>query len=453
MLAKIDGGRGLDASEDLSVSLTYGNNVGGASVHYWADSYRTPPDRLALWRDRYGLEGHGESDLAPLFAEIERDLDVHVPEEREYNKMNRLLRTGAERLGWHGEPVPQARKGCIGSGYCMQGCSYDYKRSMLVTYVPRALAAGAEVYADCEARELVWSSAGRVKALVARVLDRGTGQPSGRNVTVEAKAFVVAAGGYGTPLFLLRQGLKQRLPALGEHTYCNPCPMTHALFDEEIVQWRGLPAAFGIDEFRLARYDGGRYLEGGYLLMPNQLQPGTLAAVLPGVGSSHRALMAALPRLGGAISWIDDVDEGTVTLRSDGSPAFSVPIGGMNERLLRDAYAKQAKLLLTVGAREVIFGDLADTRIHRLDEIDAAVRGLEITPGSNTLAAPHPAGGARMGADPKQTVVGFDHKVHGTENLFVSDPSVLPTAPSVDPSLTIMAFSGIAARHVAAALG
>ncbi|HYO64780.1 MAG TPA: NAD(P)-binding protein [Archangium sp.] len=33
MLAKVDGGRGLDTSTDLSVALTYGNNVGGASVH------------------------------------------------------------------------------------------------------------------------------------------------------------------------------------------------------------------------------------------------------------------------------------------------------------------------------------------------------------------------------------------------------------------------------------
>ena len=41
-LAKIDGARGLETSANQSVQLTFGNNVGGASVHYWADSYRTP---------------------------------------------------------------------------------------------------------------------------------------------------------------------------------------------------------------------------------------------------------------------------------------------------------------------------------------------------------------------------------------------------------------------------
>ena len=51
-----------------------------------------------------------------------------------------------------------------------------------------------------------------------------------------------------------------------------------------------------------------------------------------------------------------------------------------------------------------------------------------------------------MGKDPKTSVVGIDHRVHGTDNLFVADPSVFPTAPSVDPSLTIMAFSCVAAE-------
>jgi choline dehydrogenase-like flavoprotein len=452
MLAKIDGGRGLDAAEDLSVQLTYGNNLGGASVHYWADSYRTPPDRLQLWQEKYGLEGHGEAKLEPYFAQIERELSVHPAKPAYYNRMNQLLEQGAHALGWHGRPVPQARASCQKSGYCMQGCSYDAKQSQLVTSLPRALAAGARVFADTEAWTLERAGA-KVGALVGRVIDRRTAKPNGVTVRVRAKAFVLAAGGYGTPVILLRNGFRDALPAVGEHTYCNPCPMVHALFDEEIIQYRNIPAAFGVEHFRLATYApsaGGQasaYVEGGYLLMANQLQPGTLAAVLPGIGAPHRALMRELRKLGGTICWIDDVDEGSVRLDGD-RPRYRVPIDGGNGLRIRDALKKQARLLLTVGAREVLFGDLRDTRIHRLDEIDAAVASLDLSPGRLVLAAPHPAGGARMGKDPKASVVGMDHRVHGTDNLFVADPSVFPTAPSVDPSVTIMAFSYVAAEHV-----
>ncbi|MBI2390631.1 MAG: GMC family oxidoreductase [Deltaproteobacteria bacterium] len=447
MLAKVDGGRGLDASHDLSVQLTYGNNVGGASVHYWADSYRTPIDRLELWQEKFGIQGHDHDALEPHFARIEKDLNVHVAAPEYWNPMNRLVQQGAKALGWTGHGVPQARKGCQKSGYCMQGCAYDAKQSQLVTYIPRALAAGARLFADTEAWRFERAGA-KIVSLTARVIDRARNKPKGPVVRVRAKAFVLAAGGYGTPTVLLRNGFQRELPAVGQYTICNPCPMVHAVFDREIVQFRNIPAAFAVEHFRLARMEGGKYVEGGYLLMANQLQPATLAAVLPGVGASHRALMRDLRRLGGTISWIDDADYGSISLDGD-RPRFRVPIDGQNGLRIRDAMKKQARLLLTVGAKEVLFGDLRDTRITRLDQIDGAVGSLDLGPGRVVLAAPHPAGGARMGSDRKTSVVGFDHRVHGTDNLFVADPSVFPNGPSVDPSVTIMAFSYVAAEHVA----
>jgi choline dehydrogenase-like flavoprotein len=140
-----------------------------------------------------------------------------------------------------------------------------------------------------------------------------------------------------------------------------------------------------------------------------------------------------------------------VRLEAD-TRACGVPLTGGSGERIRDVFKKQATLLLAVGAKEVVFGDAADTRITRASEIDAAVASLDVTPGRFVLAAPHPAGGARMGKDPRSSVVGMDHRVHGTDNLYVADPSVFPTAPSVDPSLTIMAFSCVAAERVRAAL-
>jgi choline dehydrogenase-like flavoprotein len=450
MLAKIDGGRGLDTSADGGVSLTYGSNVGGASVHYWADSYRTPADRLELW----GLQGHDLATLTPHFERIEADLNVHPADDSYVNEMNRRFRLAAEALGWHVARVPQARRGCVRSGHCMQGCAYDAKQSQLVTHLPAALADGARLFADVDVEQIAFQGP-RARSVTARVLDRATGRPAGPRLEIEADAVVVAAGGYGTPRLLLRQGLKDRLPAVGEHLFCNPCPMVHARFDEDIVQWRNIPAAWGVEAFRLARFDGDRYVEGGYLLMPNQLHPGMLAAVLPGMGAEHRRLMRDLPRLGGTIAWIDDADEGRMWL--DGARSrVHIPLDGANGLRIRDAWRKQARLLFTAGARELIFGDAADTRLDDPDginSIDAAVDALDLRPCRNVFAAPHPGGGARMGADPRDSVVGFDHRVHGTDNLYVADPSVFPTAPSVDPSVTIMAFAYVAADCVDRALG
>ena len=159
MLARIAGGRGLDTSADGSIALTYGNNVGGASVHYWADSYRLPEDRAAQWRDVFGMEGHDSKILTRHFAEIEKNLNIHPAADAYVNRMNALVRDAAQKLGWVVHRVPQARRGCVASGFCMQGCAYDAKQSQLVTYVPRALAAGARLYADTRAIGLRFSRA------------------------------------------------------------------------------------------------------------------------------------------------------------------------------------------------------------------------------------------------------------------------------------------------------
>lgn len=57
-----------------------------------------------------------------------------------------------------------------------------------------------------------------------------------------------------------------------------------------------------MEEFRLARFkEDGSYIEGGFLIMTNQLQPGNFAALIPGFGVEHRKIMKQLPHIGGTI--------------------------------------------------------------------------------------------------------------------------------------------------------
>lgn len=58
-----------------------------------------------------------------------------------------------------------------------------------------------------------------------------------------------------------------------------------------------------------------------------------------------------------------------------------------------------------------------------------------------------------MGKDASDSVVDQNSRVHGTDNVYVWDGSGFPTGPSVDPSVSIMAFAHVAAARIAAALG
>jgi len=179
---------------------------------------------------------------------------------------------------------------------------------MLVTYVPRAVRAGALVFADCRV-ERILAEGGRAVGARAEVIDRDTNRPTGAIVEARAKVVVLAAGGYGSAPLLLRSGLANSSGQVGRNLHANPCSMVFGLFDEDVVMWRNIPAAYGCLEWRLPRRgDDGAYREGGYLLMPNQLGPAAVAAFLPGFGAEHRRRMEALPRLASTIAWIDDVE-------------------------------------------------------------------------------------------------------------------------------------------------
>lgn len=65
----------------------------------------------------------------------------------------------------------------------------------------------------------------------------------------------------------------------------------------------------------------------------------------------------------------------------------------------------------------------------------------------------HHIGTARMGTDPRRSVVDGDGRVHGMENLYVAGAAVFPTSSQANPTLTIVALTLRLADHLHARLG
>jgi choline dehydrogenase-like flavoprotein len=59
----------------------------------------------------------------------------------------------------------------------------------------------------------------------------------------------------------------------------------------------------------------------------------------------------------------------------------------------------------------------------------------------------HEMGTARMGRDPKTSVLNGWNQVHAVPNVYVTDGSFMTSASCVNPSLTYMAFTARAANH------
>lgn len=94
----------------------------------------------------------------------------------------------------------------------------------------------------------------------------------------------------------------------------------------------------------------------------------------------------------------------------------------------------------------------------RKDMMNQAVQMLEksgardIEPYDNSYAIGlgiHEMGTARMGNNPKTSVLNEYNQVHACKNVYVTDGSFMTSASCVNPSLTYMAFTARAANHAA----
>ncbi len=61
----------------------------------------------------------------------------------------------------------------------------------------------------------------------------------------------------------------------------------------------------------------------------------------------------------------------------------------------------------------------------------------------------HEMGTARMGKDPKTSVLNENNQIHAVPNVYVTDGSFMTSASCVNPSLSYMAFTARAAEHAA----
>jgi len=59
----------------------------------------------------------------------------------------------------------------------------------------------------------------------------------------------------------------------------------------------------------------------------------------------------------------------------------------------------------------------------------------------------HEMGTARMGHDPKTSVLNKNNQIHSVLNVYVTDGACMSSSPYQNPSLTYMALSARAANH------
>ena len=427
---------GLTVAEGLpAIPTPVGRAVGGTTVINSGTCFRAPGDVLERWRSEAGIQWI--TDLDSEYAKAEELLHVQAVDPERMGRNGQLLREGAEALGVSHHPLARNAGACVNCGSCPYGCRLDAKRAMHVSYLPRAVAAGARVRSGVEARRLRFEGDRAAGVECVAGVARRDG-PAARPFQVNARRGVIVAGGaFGTPELLLRSGVRSWSGELGHNLRIHPACWVGARFDDEVRGWDGIMQSYAVDEWQAQ----------GLLLEATFTPLAFGGHWMPGTGAEHQERLASYGHVASTGVHLSDKSRGRVALAGDGSLRITYRLTREDTRKLSFGIARAAELYYAAGAREVYpqlagMSVLPRNRITDLDSSPPPARRMR-------LEAFHPLGTARMDADPAFGVVDTAGAVHGHRGLYVADGSLFPSSIGVNPMMTIIAMAARVARGLA----
>ena len=437
--------------------------VGGGTASYGAMAWRFHPkdfqmlssyglvagSTLADWPITYG-------DLEPYYERAEHEIGVsgkaganpfEGPRKKgypmpplPYNQEAARLAAGARKLGWHPFPIPMAinsverdgRAGCIACPHCVGfGCEVDAKNGTQNTVIPRAVKTGnCTLLTEAVAKEILTDAAGKAAGVAYYHQGRLQEQP--------ARVVVVACSATETPRLLLNSKSKAHPSGLGNandwvgrnlqgHAYSG----AYGLFEDEIFDGTGPAARVALCDFNHGNKGiaGGAMLANEFIRLPYLFARSVRPPRMPRYGLEFKKYVRDnYKRSAGVKGPVQEMSlwDNRVEVDPKVTDHWGIPVAAITTRRHpRDAETgrfiaeRAAEWLKASGARETWL----------------QVANLNGTGGQ------HQAGTCRMGKDAKTSVTNPHGRLHGADNVYVADGSVLVTNGGFNPSLTIMALA------------
>lgn len=414
------------------ITVLQGACVGGSTVVNAALCFRTPDYYLKLWAKEFGLTNLTPARMKPIFEKVERNLHIRTVQPNETSAGAELIAQGMNKVGY---PLGKARrniKDCAITGFCFSGCTSDRKQSMLVTYLPWAVAHGATIYADTRVTEVLASN-GKASGVKAEMIEPGTGRKKA-DLQVDAPLVVMAAGPIQTPLLLQKSQLANSSGQVGKNFACHPSLSVTAEFPFEVNDFHGATHSLYMDQNTLPE-------KGGYILL-NAIQEPVEAgfSAEPGTGKPYVAYMSGYKNTIRLISLIHDKNVGEVRWK-DGHKDIHYTVDDEDFEAMKKGLIATAKILFASGARKLYLPTSHISSIDRVEDVERVIGALKNEPARYKYTSFHPQGTCRMGRDPKKSVVNPYGETHDVKNLYVLDASLLPTSIGYNPSETVYALA------------
>ncbi len=344
--------------------------AGGSTVVSCGNGVRCLEEELA----GFGI------NLDAEFAEAEGEMKIAPYDERRLSKGSKKILEASRELGYGMEPMPKFidPAKCRRCGGCNLGCKYNAMWTAL-DFLDEATRNGAEIVYNTRVQKVIVEN-GKVKGI------SGTG-PRG-SFEIRADVVILAAGGVGTPVILLKSGVEDA----GSGFFMDLLVSTYGV-TKDLSQ---------TNEPTMSLVYHGSHNNRGFILSPFLNQSRLVRYIELGV----KGILLPTDRLLGIMNKIADDPVGRVY--ADGT--FSKPVTENDWATLREGSSISKEILVKAGA---------DSNSIVVSKVQGG----------------HPGGTAAIGK-----VVDRDLQTK-IDNLFICDASVFPTSPGLPPILTIVALA------------
>ncbi len=262
---------------------------------------------------------------------------------------------------------------------------------------------------------------------------------TGARAQVEAKLFVIATGGIETPRLLLISDIGNEHDQVGRYYMDHPkgqCGVFEPYEPLDMTRYRSVLSDGGLQEVGLRfgdAYQTEHRLLNSHFLFEPLYATSPFSRVMRKIRSERARAIAIRTHLE------QEPDPSNRVMLAETTDAFGFP---------------RAKIQWTIGdptrytavkLHEALRRVVRDTGVGELMTplLDAPTDIFPITSGAS-----HHMGTARMGTDPRSSVVDADGKVHGMENIFVAGSAVFSTGGHANPTATIVALSLRLGEHL-----
>lgn len=449
--------RAFDFVVGDGMSVLGGNCVGGGSVVNFAAMPRAPRfvfERRGSINRRMWPAAIDRDTLDPWYDRVAEALPVTTQKWESVPYAGGLWAAACRHSGRTANPVPSSvdLDRCVNCNWMMAGCRFDAKRSLLLNYLPAAVAHGARIRPLHEVQRLERTDDGGYRIHYA-VVDGEDYRVYVDEGAIDARIVVLAAGAGATPVILQRSApdLGAMPHAVGRYFSGNGERLNTAVVDEDRVR----------DVLGLTRGDGRAYeayqigrgpcvaswdrLDGSlpeysrYSLEQLYFPPGlgTFLAQVPGATGPSWFGTAKKEMLQRWRSWLIVF----TMIEDDNEGVFGPPPPRGNANRISQQMLGHGTLSYHPTANTQRAWAESDADVKRILERDGLA---EVAPWTNDLVGAytvHPLASCRIGDDPATSALDDRHELRGHPGIFVTDGSAVPGALTVNPAMTIAALA------------